>query len=96
MISAMKRLTVIPPTPAPPKTPAISESERRRRQRRLSIGRRVIEERRHVPAPEDPLFADQRERTERRRQAPRRKRAERRSGVRLFDLTKLDLSDLDS
>ena len=88
-------MTVIPPSPAPP-APALGAAERRKRQRRLSLGRRVVDDRRKAPAPPDPIFADQREGIRHRANAARRKRSDRRAGVRLYDLRKLDLSEMDS
>lgn len=106
-----KRLTVIPmnpvvSAPVPPRPPRPSvvipakpkTDERRQLQRRLSIGRRVTGTRRDddpVVLP-DPLFEDHRQPSERRGMAARRRLSDRRSGVRLLDLTNLDLSELDS
>jgi len=97
----MKRLIVIkpeaPPPAAPKKevSPGAPSSDRRRMQRRRSIGRRVNETRRATPVPQDPLFAEQRDKSERRGRAQRRRR-ERRAGIRVMDLTNLDLSEMDS
>ncbi|MEP6769725.1 MAG: hypothetical protein ABJC61_13720 [Acidobacteriota bacterium] len=99
-----KRLTVIPAKassspakssngtksdPAAPKT-----RERRRAQRRLSIGRR-LNERRTGDTPSE-LAEDMRRVNERRGLAQRRRLFDRRSGIRLLDLTNIDLSELDS
>ncbi len=105
-----KRLTVIPNpvasapvAPKPPRPAVVTPgkpkvAERREQQRRLSIGRRVTGTRRDgdpVTLP-DPLFEDHRHPSERRGMAVRRRLSDRRSGVRLLDLTNLDLSELDS
>ena len=75
--------------PAAPKT-----KERRRTQRRLSIGRR-LNERRTGDTPSE-LAEDMRRVNERRGLAQRRRLLDRRSGIRLLDLTNIDLSELDS
>ena len=95
----MKRLTVIPTDAA---VRGKVSGERRMRQRRLSISRRLGENRRgSVPSgqtlsEEQKQPEQQRQRAERRGIAPRRRLADRRSGARVFDLRNLDLSDLDS
>ncbi|MFN2633771.1 MAG: hypothetical protein ABR610_10175 [Thermoanaerobaculia bacterium] len=68
--------------------------ERRRAQRRLSIGRR-LNERRTSDTPSE-LAEDMRRVNERRGVAQRRRLLDRRSGIRLLDLTNIDLSELDS
>ena len=68
--------------------------ERRRAQRRLSIGRR-LNERRTGDTPSE-LAEDMRRVNERRGLAQRRRLLDRRSGIRLLDLTNIDLSELDS
>lgn len=93
--AGVKRLTLVPhKTILGPLSKPIGE--RRKRQRRLSIGRRVVEVRRGIAPADDPLFADQRERIERRGRAPRRRLGDRRAGIRMMDLRNLDLSELDS
>lgn len=96
----VKRLTIIPTDAA---VRGRISGERRMHQRRLSIGRRLGENRRATSAPSgQPLSqeqnqpAEQRQRAERRGIAPRRRLADRRSGARVFDLRNLDLSELDS
>lgn len=95
----VKRLTVIPTDAA---VQARISGERRRHQRRLSIGRRLGEIRR-ASVPSDQTLSEeerppeqQRQSVERRGMAPRRRLTDRRSGARVFDLTNLDLSELDS
>lgn len=70
--------------------------ERRQLQRRRSIARRILPDRRTSMFPEiDPLFAEIRSGNERRATAQRRSQGDRRAGVRKMDLTNLDLSELD-
>ncbi|MEP6800808.1 MAG: hypothetical protein ABJC07_02640 [Acidobacteriota bacterium] len=69
--------------------------ERRRSQRRLSIGRR-LNERRNPETLADRDAEELRQANERRGLAQRRRLFDRRSGIRLLDLTNIDLSELDS
>jgi len=70
--------------------------ERRDDQRRRAIALRIVPDRRMalgVPV-HDALFADSRSGAERRASSARRRLGERRAGVRMIDLTDLDLSAL--
>ncbi|MEO8190107.1 MAG: hypothetical protein ABI682_07170 [Acidobacteriota bacterium] len=69
--------------------------ERRKAQRRLSIGRR-LNERRNPETPAELDAENQRRPNERRGLSSRRRLLDRRSGIRLLDLTNIDLSELDS
>jgi len=71
-------------------------SERRLDQRRRAIARRVVSDRRiSISFPQETLFVESRSGAERRAKSARRKMGDRRAGVRLIDLTGLDLSELD-
>ncbi len=88
-----KRLTIIK---TEERTSAgVKSGERRRAQRRLSIGRR-LNERRQPETLADREAEEQRGANERRGLAQRRRLFDRRSGIRLLDLTNIDLSELDS
>lgn len=71
--------------------------ERRKRQRRFEVARRILGERRvfDLAPPSDVLFVESRSGLERRGMASRRRLRDRRSGVRSLDLRTLDLSELD-
>lgn len=73
----------------------VKTDERRKAQRRLSIGRR-LQERRSPETPPESERDEQRRPNERRGLAQRRRLLDRRSGIRLLDLTNIDLSELDS
>ncbi len=73
----------------------VKTDERRQAQRRLSIGRR-LQERRSPETPPESERDEHRRPNERRGLAQRRRLLDRRTGIRLLDLTNIDLSELDS